>query len=74
MKKAELARERSGGKESAGRTIPRTSLRLALDIGRSLLWSTERPEKRTSGRNVRPSEDERLQAEWYRGGLKARRL
>jgi hypothetical protein len=29
---------------------------------------------RTSGRTVRPSEDEHLQAEWYRGGSKARRL
>jgi hypothetical protein len=29
---------------------------------------------RTSGRTVRPSEDEHLQAEWYRGGSQARRL
>ncbi len=52
-----------------------TSLRLAPAIGRSLT-----PTGRTVGvsaqvgGSVRPSEDELLQAEWYRGGLRARRL
>ena len=61
--------------DSAFTTGLSTSLRLAPAIGRSpeIIDRTMVSSAQVEG-YVRPSEDEPLQAEWYRGGSQARRL